>query len=70
MTEITDASNNFTGLIPGASYTVTVAGINKADTGESSTVTFYIPSNCQSTMSGITPTGKFMFIIIKYNNIL
>ena len=71
ITEITNTSNNFTGLSPGTSYTVTVAGINKAGTEESSTVTFHVPTNCQSTMSGITPTGTFMFIIImKYNNIL
>ena len=69
MTGITNTSNNFTGLIPGTSYTVTVAGINKAGTGESSTVTLHVPTNCQSTMSGITPTGKFTFIItMKYNN--
>ena len=43
MTGITNTSNNFTGLIPGTSYTVTVAGINKAGTGESSTVTFHVP---------------------------
>ena len=69
MTKITNTYNNFTGLIPGTSYTVTVAGINKAGTGESSTVTFHLPTKCQSTMSGITSTGKFMFIMI-YNNIL
>ena len=71
ITEITNTSNNFTGLSPGTSYTVTVAGINKAGTGESSTVTLHVPTNCQSTMSGITPTGTFMLIIIiKCNNIL
>ena len=65
----TNTYYNFNGLIPGTSYTVTVAGINKAGTGESSTVTLHVPTNCQSTMSGITPTGKFTFIItMKYNN--
>ena len=66
ITGITDTSNNITGLIPGTSYSVTVTGINKAGTGESSTVIFHVSANCQSTMSGITPTGKFMFIMTYY----
>ena len=70
ITGIIDTSNNFTGLIPGTSYNVTVAGINKAGTRESSTVTFHVPTNCQSTMSGITPTSKFIFIIIIINAII
>ena len=64
ITAITNTSNNFTRLTPGTSYTVTVACINKAGTGESSTVTFHVPTKCQSTMSEIIPTGKFIFVII------
>ena len=68
MTEITDTFYNFTELIPGNSYTVTMTCINKAGTGEPSTITFDVPTNCQSTISGITPTGKFMFIILHNNS--
>ena len=39
MMRITDTSYNFTGLIPDSSYTVTVAGINNAGVGRSSSTT-------------------------------
>ena len=62
ITKITNTSYDFTGLTPDTRYTVIVACINIAGTGDSSTVTFH--ANCQSTMSAIRPTGKFMFIMI------
>ena len=35
MMRVSDTSYNFTGLTPDNNYTVTVAGINNADVGES-----------------------------------
>jgi len=53
MMRITNIFYNFTGLTPGTSYTVTVAGINMAGVGESNIIMFYIP-----TVNIVVPSGK------------
>jgi len=51
---ITNTSYNFTGLQFGTNYTVTVAGRNDAGVGESSIISFYIPTN----MKDAVPKGN------------
>lgn len=45
MVNITDTSYNFTGLKPNTTYTVTIAGINMAGTGQFIAGTYYVPTS-------------------------
>ena len=57
---INDTSYNFTTLLLGTNYTVTVIGINMAGAGKSSTVTFYTITAAEAVPNG---HGEFKFPI-------